>query len=508
MEVKSKKSKRSEKDVVSDKSKKKRKSTAMTVNFTGIRDGETIVGNNPNQTKGVEMLVKGATYYPIDCASDEMLRDQFKSVAFFSTMSFKERQEWMTENLKKYQAPSKENHLYDPVNDGLKVKFIKIECKHFMEKLEPSVIEMLLKGNEEDEEGYWPIREVYELFKPKNKVTNANRHNLTLRPDNWELKRIAPKCSIFNGPIVLRLKEAGLEKEYNAEKKNIAVLGEETLISFTSGAKQEIGIIYQASSVITKESLFSLSDDYLTNEEAAECSEIATLIGPFSPSLYKSLMQKIVRTQCSFVVHDNREYSSRAFLLVTFILLSVHKGSFNPNKQRFVTGLESATKRLAIIVCEDSYVKDMNDISLLLVDALIKQQDRSWMPPLDHFAVFFKIALEALDSPSLLIYKTDKEHNIAALSWLDKKGIAPYKLNAVLLKEIGSMSGDINFFSHLALSPVLMPENKRKEVIRMPLISCIDQHCFTSIGHFLPYDEVYIFSLFPSPFSMLIVFRM
>lgn len=486
-----KKTKRSDDENISVKQKKV-KSTALTVNFTGIRDGEIIIGNNPNQTKGVEMMVKNTVpYYPIDRAGDELVRDQFKSVAYFSTMTFDERQAWISTNIKTYKAPGKENHLYDVQNDGLKVKFLKIECKHFTSKLGPSVIEMLLKGNVEDDEGYWPICQVYELFKPKDKVTKANRHNLVLRPENWELKRIVPKRVIFNGTLVLRI-DGSVKVSHNREKKNVPIRKEEEIYSFCAPNGQEIGLIYNEkdSAILTRESLLDMARDYMKPDVYEECKEIIALIQDFTPSLYKSLMQKIVRTQSSFIVHDGKEYNALPFLLVTFILLALHPGSFNPNKQRFVSGLESATKRLAIIICEDSHVCDMSQVSLLLVDALIKQQDCAWMPPLAHFNVFFQLLLETLESPRQFIYKTDVEHKITTISPLDEKKLVPFKINYVLLKEIGSMHGDINFFSDLARGNHVITENGRKEILKMKLVHCVDQHCFTSIAHFIPYDEV------------------
>lgn len=503
------KSKKSKRPVVEEEvtKKKKVKTSLATINFTGIREDEIIVGVNPTGTAGIEMQVKGVTYYPIDLATEEMLRDQFKSIEFFSTMSLQERKDWSVANVKKYQAPGKENHLFDPQNAGLKVKFLKIEFtgkktkekKHFVEKLDAAVIESLLKGNEEDEEGYWPITQIYDLLKPENKSSKANRHTLLLSPYNWEIKRLAPKKSIFNGPIVLRLTENSVTTTYNTIKSNLA-LGDmkesERLVSFKAVNHQEIGVIYDSGSqrakaeIATRESLFKLlgTEKLLTTEEYAQCEDIAKLIAPFTPSLYKSLMQKIIRTQCTFVVHDEREYGARPFLLVTFILLALHPGSFNPNKNRFVSGLESATKRLAIIVLEDAYIKDISQVTLLLIDAYIKQEERTWMPPVSQFLTLFQIALEAYESPTYLLYLTNKEYTISNLTALDKKSLAPYKLNALLIKQIGSMAGDINFFSHLAQGPRLAPESKVVGIIKMPLIHCIDQHCFTSIGHFIPYN--------------------
>lgn len=490
------KNKRSTNDEAISTKPKKLSTCTLTVNMTGIRDGEIIEGINANQTKGVIMSVKAVKeYFPVDVASDELIRDQMKNVAFFSTMTFDERKDWITANLKSYVGlGTKENHLHDPHND-LKLKFLKIEgCKHFSDKLGAETIEMLLKGNPEDEEGYWNAVDIYELFKPKDKVTKANRHNLILRPENFALQHIVKKQVIFNGSVLLRITGGDkLELVHNVLKTNIVIEATEEIVSFRSAfdQPQEIGVIYLSKSAPpSKELLFAVALKYLGTKEAQECRHIALLIDKFTPSLYKSLMQKIIRTQCSYVLHDGKQYHATSFLLTAFILLSLHCGSFNPQKQRFVSGLESACKRLAVIICEDSYVSDMNLVSLLLVDALIKQQDRAWMPPLAHFGHFFQLALEALASNKLFIYRTEKEYAINALRPLDKKAIVPFKLNYALLKQIGSMTGDINFFSHLAIGPVLTPECKDTSVLSMNLSHCIDQHCYTTIAHFLPYDRV------------------
>lgn len=141
----------------------------LTVNYTGIRDGETIIGCNPLQTSYVEMEVRAAhTYYPIDECPAHIVRDQFKQLEFFSKMSLAERQTWLTDNRKSYKS-GKENHLYDPHNT-LSVKFTRIQSEYFVEKLGTEVIATLLA-----KEDFMPMAEVYELFKPKDKVTSFGK---------------------------------------------------------------------------------------------------------------------------------------------------------------------------------------------------------------------------------------------------------------------------------------------------------------------------------------------
>ena len=96
---------------ITKKTKKTKDFSKLTVNYTGIRDGETIVGVNYNQTDGVEMLIRAtALYHPIDECPPNVIRDQFKRLAFFSKMTFEERKDYLAENLRAYKS-GKENHL-------------------------------------------------------------------------------------------------------------------------------------------------------------------------------------------------------------------------------------------------------------------------------------------------------------------------------------------------------------------------------------------------------------
>lgn len=92
-------------DAVKDKTvtKKPKLFKHLSVNFTGIRDGETIVGCNPLQSSDVEMEIRATLpYHPIDQAPVNIIRDRFKQLAFFSEMTLEERQAWLSENIKSY----------------------------------------------------------------------------------------------------------------------------------------------------------------------------------------------------------------------------------------------------------------------------------------------------------------------------------------------------------------------------------------------------------------------
>ena len=466
---------------------KSKKMVNLSVNYTGIRDGETIVGCNPKQTRGVTMLVRGSPYYPIDMAEDRVVRDQFSQLEFFSKMSFKERKEWLETNIRQYKT-NKENHLHDQVNT-LSVKFISIASPFFLERLgEEGVAALLAK------ETYTPMVEIYEMMRPKDKVTKANRHNLVLRPENFEIKPMAKKATHCTGHILLDLNDKDLTIDTSRERRDIDA-ETQALVEVVGYGPKSTSIIYVTKPrLLQREKLMAIvTKEYLGKEEATECEQIAHILEPFTPSLLKSLIQKLIRTRCDVVIvpEETTEYAARPFLLVAFTLLMLHTGSFNVNKQRFVTGLESALKRLAVIVCEDSAIEEMSSVTLLLVCAMIRQQDRDWWPTLDHVRLFFDVALEARDSTRMMDYETDKYVPF------DYNELAPtaFQLNASIISAIGSMPGDVNFFSYLAAQglPVYRDHSRainetNQSPLKMPLIHCIDQHSYCGLAHFMPYD--------------------
>jgi hypothetical protein len=465
----------------------------LTINYTGVRSGETLLGVNPNQSLGVEMQVRLPRlqlYHPLAKPDDAAVRDRFNALPFFSDLSYAQRQAWLDMNVGAYATRNRENHLCDEVNAGLCVRFLRLECPHWTERLGGEGVERLIAGCPEDQDGYWPIGDVYELLRPPNKQTKATHHNLIFRPENWALKSTLRGPTEFDGAVVLTVQPDGVAVEYeNAEPLQLPA--ESSLCFKTQQSQESIAVRFQMPrQPIDEEALLPLVESALTPEEYAQFQDIATLIKPFTPSVYKSLLQKLVRTRCGSVSHAGREYSARAFLLCTLTKLALHPGAFNPNTQRFITGLESCTKRLAVCVMEDSWCERKRDLTLLLCDALVKKYDRAWSPPLNHFAAYFRVALEALESRRCLRYSTELDYGLDSFAAKRKsRSKLGYVLNYVLLKEVGSMKGDLAFFSHIAKTGPQLREEDDLPAQRycMPLIHCIDQHCYSGLAHYMPY---------------------
>ena len=79
---------------------------------------------------------------------------------------------------------------------------------------------------------------------------------------------------------------------------------------------------------------------------------------------------------------DGSSIPASVMMKTVFALLICNPGSFVPNIQRCVNGIEAATKRFAECTNEDSFTTDQEIIMQLYASAMIAQNDRSWKPSL------------------------------------------------------------------------------------------------------------------------------
>ena len=76
----------------------------------------------------------------------------------------------------------------------------------------------------------------------------------------------------------------------------------------------------------------------------------------FTPAAHKSLLQKIIRFRAeNIVLLTGEKYPPEIVFVCSFVELLLHPGSFVPDIQRYVTGMESAFKRLIVILYEDAF---------------------------------------------------------------------------------------------------------------------------------------------------------
>jgi hypothetical protein len=460
----------------------------LTISFTGVRSGEYICGSPKSlQCKGSILQIKGF-YKPsrefVSTLDEIQIRDKFNNFKFFKRLNVEERIRHLTQNL------SEVNDQYLEDVSGLMVKVIRLEGKYVIASLTKEQIDELIAGNPEDKDGYWPIQTLYHLF-PKNPRSKGKgfrgKHSLVFRPRNWVLQPDTVDIPRYEGLCIDM--ETGnfygglIEKPIGG---SIFIVKPENN-SHLKQATESIGIVCSSNLIsrkkLTIDHLFDLWASMGFNREIM--NQIKSLIDWFPPSIHKSLIQKLIRTKCSYVTHRDLRYPSREFLAVTFGMLLVHKGSFIEKIQRFVTGIESALKRLAISIYEDSYLEDAKVLTSLLAGSWIYQSES------DTDFVPNDIMLQKWMLSGVLAMEDERCYKYDWYSIPDSGGIikewSSHYVNYYLLSVVRAFSSDEKMVCSIAENQGNFREILRGNFeISMPLVHCIDHHSLTSIIHYLP----------------------
>lgn len=195
----------------------------------------------------------------------------------------------------------------------------------------------------------------------------------------------------------------------------------------------------------------------------------------FTPSGYKSLLQKIIRRRPTLVDELNAVEAAKA----AFILLYKSPGSFVPDIQRFVSGKESAVKRLAVSIAEDSHIEDIKELSELLIYSLVIQKAGIDIPymKLKRFCELIEYSVK-----TNLYYEYDTHSNKAS-KHIDPDLRIVTKTNGYLLSMIGSFQSDINLFYSMGKSKEGRTVNRD-----MPISSYLDHHTDPSFVYLIKSD--------------------
>jgi len=438
----------------------------ISIDITGVRDGELITNmTHSHANKGTVIRIKGEyqpNYQKVSEYNPIELTNQLNTIQFFENLSTQGKIGWLIEN------STKKSDIY--MNDLLlKIKFIKIGGTGFTDKLTEDQINVLLAGNMTDPDGYWNINDVYTMIPPNKQQSRAKYHTLIFRPSIWRLCPDNQTVNSYTG-LSINLDDANITQELSINKKENQIY----VINLNTDNKT-LGIKYTLRhDNLSIQSIFHQITKIL-NVEMKVVKSISELIKWFPPSLHKSLIQKIIRTRCKTIFHDDHEYESKCVLLVSFGLLLIHPGSFVPDIQRYVTGLESATKRLAVSICEDSYTESYSDIMTLYGAALLCQHSKTWQPTDEMINRWLKLAITAQSDSRLFTYSTQTITSTIS-DW------NYYSLSYLLISEIKSFGTDINMVGTITGEYRPIVDNI---IIKMPLIHCIDQHSFTEIGWYV-----------------------
>ncbi len=424
-----------------------------TINQTGIRDGEYITSTPwAIQNKGSIVQVLG--YYPpffdkeglIATSELKTKGSTFDRTTFFASMTADERISYLEKNSKAYTG-DKCNYLN---KFDVKVKFIMLNGKFLVDNLGDRREEVV--GN------IYKINDILHML--------GDPKSLVFRPSNWCLLEDYNEIHGFTGSV------------FDMTKNQLETVEDGTVDSVLNIGKKLLGVNFEKGmSNFTFDGCLSL-----LKRDTSEEKKVHNVISWFSPSVHKSLIQKLIRTRCKYVSYDDTIYSSQAVLTASFLMLLTCKGSFVHDIQKYVTGIEAACKRLAVSIFEDSYTPDINNLTSMMVAALCKQYIPEFVPSENKIKNWLLCALESQQDPRMYKYSSRETNRVYSMDSCSN-------LNALLLEDLKSFKTDINMVHSIALNkcqPVC--EGPYKIIETMPIVHCIDHHSLTDIAYYTRFE--------------------
>lgn len=440
------------------------------VSVTGILPGETIVAfPGRENVLGSSMMVMDP-FPPLRPSLDRLDQKQWigllsfmKKRPHFSSMETEEIREW----LNRRAIDKREVYLSDV---DLKVENVTLSGKDFISGLTEENIDRFGSNS-------WTIRDIYNAFIPKKEDTKARRKTLVFRPWLWMLNiQTSNIIDDYKGLLIIPSKP--IAKGVGAS--SLLLHGVPYALMLEE---------YAGSHLPKKEDLLNIIKD-LTGERK-EANDLWSLLSAWAtPALYKSLIQKIIRTGCyhvSYTIQNGEEklFEGKTALLVAFASLILHPGSFDPDLQMFITGLESGLKRAAVSITEDSFSKKPELLSTLFACALAAKQNRgSWFPSLSLIKWIMEELMKTHQNPHMYEYKTTEPPSAI----LDEERL--HTASYLLLAEIKSFHTDVNMLGWIAFHEGKKRDSEAKAFIKeMPILHAIDQHVYPDFVYCVDYQH-------------------
>lgn len=454
--------------------------SSVSISYSGFKKGDVLVPNpRAKQNIGTSMLVLDGKYpcsqlYITETSSYEKIADILLDTASFSGMSKKE----IISYLKANRTGDKELHIVDVPKIYVKVYSLGGD---FVKKMSEEDINYVLGQDRIS------VKEIYDLIPPVGGVkSRAKHHTLLFRPNIWDISLKEDISTKYVGKIFVTDKMK-IEKKYT-------VIDDSRIYNINLYDGNDFGVATTISAKNhSKKKLYKIASE-ICDDSKKNMKKIEKSLSWFTPSMFKSLLQKIIRTGTNIVVIDNSDYSADTVLLVTFILLYLHPGSFVPDIQTFVKGSESALKRLAVSIVEDSYIEDYNVILSLLCAAYLCKTEESYYPSLELFRTWMINAVSSRKDTRMYTYdtkasiSTDYEHN-------------KYGYSYAIICTLKSLKGDLSMF--YTITGKIRKTNKFYRIESIPVERCLDHHTTTEIAYYFSEVRMDYPKLFNSLFSKL-----
>lgn len=460
----------------------------MAVNITGARPGETIVGVH-NISRGAIMRIRSGV---VPASKDDLdkirlfpdlwtvMLQKLRAVEFFSEISDYEITSWLYENQRAGDF------------DMAEVQNIEVEVadvgKSTFNKISQERLDEILAGNITN------LREVREEF-PRKPGSKARRHTLIFFLHWWKISQDVIISTNFDGDV-FDMRENSLRK---------AKLGEEIRVFELSESEKSLGVILEETERVDYLKLLRKRFD----KDSETIEKVREECKNFTPAGYKSLLQKLIR-YAPLKVKIGDDFEDADFVLCcvfTFLLMS--PGSFVPDIQRFVSGQESAYKRLMISILEDSYIESPRILLRFAMIAFLSQRLKSWRASDTDYRMALEACVSAISDPRYYRWNISEGNELSPFTFSRKS--SDLANLSVILDEIRSFQNDIGMVRSIVHEKGVSEKPKHFDRPKtMGVEHSIDQHWAPEIAFFLPMKIVQQYAVKGSkPFSeiFLRVFR-
>lgn len=472
---------------------------------TGARPGDVLMGTR-TQSKNAILKIYDAYIPPRKNDLDKIrshkdlwsrFLKKINSIDFFANLTDYEKELY-------FDTVQTEYDTYFEDVKNLKVQILRVEGE--FTSLDEHKINILGSGV------IFPIRDVFEMF-PKKPGSEGlkGRHTLIFRRGIWKITDVYKTSDAVSGPVIDL--NGDVVSGYTVESEDLSAL---TVYTFDNFAKtyeknkvsttQTVGILSPIhSSKLTKKEIYGVIPTNSTTRK-----KIVTGFTNFTAASYKSLLQKIIRFRPEYVdLHEYGIHPSKDVLMVCIAELLLHPGSFVPDIQRYVSGTESALKRVVISLFEDAFIdpSDENVIATITTATYLVQRVTGWSPYESIIREVMNLSSKALKDPRAFVFDIPQGSKLAPYTITpDQK---PLETTSALLEEIRSFQSDLAMVRNEVHNRYTSKEKITALTLRpksMPLEHCVDQHWAPEIAYMFDTDVVYAhISPGNKPFSELFI---
>lgn len=460
----------------STRSKSEEELQRMSVGSTGARQGDTLFGIQKGNSGAIikitqdvfpsQKILDRLRYFPD--IWQEFLK-KLDSFPFFTKMPIKGREIWFEifENHNDFFEMDMPLHLLQPGTGNYDKKTGSIFIAYLSENILDDMMSRELTSQEINDT-------LIEYTGKSSTLVILKTFWRLFIPYNIETEFNGLVIDVFTGNIIKTDRNVFIIKlptKYQKEKNNYVITH-----------KQKVGFYVDEKSN-------KIEDKY--EEDKTIVNTIEKMTTNFSAAALKSLLQKIIRFTPKNVSFGKKLIPGEKVLEWAIRKLVIHPGVFVPNIQRFVTGKESAPKRIAVSIYEDSHLEkdDFSELLILLSGALIAQRIKEWKPSESFVKKWVKIAKKAYKNQKGIISNFGKYTSTEPFA-LQKNEKNVAIISSVILDELRSFPTDLGLARAWAKDDYKVKKvNERPEI--MPFYHCVDQHWLPEIVYFYSTNVIY-----------------